>query len=95
MRKALGGTPKEGALRAFLCVGIAYVVMAVLVPIALVLAMPDLEPMKMAGIPCCPQDAVQEIISVSKYISPFSGGKGCVRDVIEKVLKLQGKWGSE
>ncbi len=45
-QKTLGGTPKEGALRAFLCVGIAYVVMAVLVPIALVLAKPDMEPMK-------------------------------------------------
>jgi len=53
---------------------------------------PDLEAMKMTGMPCCPQDAVQEIISIAKYISPFGGGKGCVRDVIEKVLKLQGKW---
>ncbi|MFI5134347.1 MAG: KdsC family phosphatase [Chitinophagales bacterium] len=54
--------------------------------------MPDLEAMKLCGIPCCPADACNEIISVSKYISPFKGGEGCVRDILEKVLKLQNKW---
>ncbi len=53
---------------------------------------PDLEVMNLCGISCCPYDAAPEIISVAKYISPLSGGKGCVRDVIEKVLKLQNKW---
>jgi 3-deoxy-D-manno-octulosonate 8-phosphate phosphatase (KDO 8-P phosphatase) len=53
---------------------------------------PDLEAMKLCGIPCCPYDATPEILSIAKYISPFSGGKGCVRDILEKVLKLQGKW---
>jgi 3-deoxy-D-manno-octulosonate 8-phosphate phosphatase (KDO 8-P phosphatase) len=54
--------------------------------------MPDLHPMKQVFLPCCPSDACQEIIAISKYISPFDGGKGCVRDVIEKVLKLNGHW---
>lgn len=53
---------------------------------------PDLEVMKLCGIPCCPYDAAPEIISIAKYISPVPGGKGCVRDILEKVLKLQGKW---
>ncbi len=56
---------------------------------------PDLEAMKMAGLPVCPADAVEEIKAVSAYISPNAGGKGAVRDVIEKVLKVQGKWMSE
>jgi 3-deoxy-D-manno-octulosonate 8-phosphate phosphatase (KDO 8-P phosphatase) len=54
--------------------------------------LPDLEVMKMAGIPCCPSDAVEEIKSVAKYISPSPGGEGCVRDVIEQVLRLHGCW---
>lgn len=54
--------------------------------------MPDLEVMRSVGIPCCPADAVQEIKAISIYISPFKGGEGCVRDVIEKVLKLQQQW---
>jgi len=53
---------------------------------------PDYEVMLEAGVPTCPADAAEEIKSVSKYISHFSGGKGCVRDVIEQVLKVQGKW---
>jgi 3-deoxy-D-manno-octulosonate 8-phosphate phosphatase (KDO 8-P phosphatase) len=54
--------------------------------------MPDLAAIQLTGLPCCPADAVTEIKQVSKYISPFNGGKGCVRDVIEKVLKLNGDW---
>ena len=53
---------------------------------------PDLIPMQMAGLPCCPADAVPEIKNIAQYISPINGGFGCVRDVIEKVLKLNGHW---
>lgn len=53
---------------------------------------PDLDAMRSCGIPCCPADAAPEIAAVSKYISPQGGGKGCVRDIIEKVMKLQEKW---
>lgn len=53
---------------------------------------PDYDCMKMVGVPCCPADAVPEILEVSLYISRFSGGFGCVRDIIEKVLKLNGHW---
>lgn len=54
--------------------------------------LPDLALMKLVGLPCCPADAVPEILELSKYISPINGGFGCVRDVIEKVLKVQDKW---
>lgn len=56
---------------------------------------PDLGAMKLAGLPVCPADAVEEIKAVSLYVSPYPGGKGCARDIIEKVLKVQGKWMSE
>lgn len=56
---------------------------------------PDLPVMKMIGLPTCPQDAVAEIKDVSKYVSNKKGGKGCVRDVIEQVLKVQGKWNTD
>jgi len=54
--------------------------------------MPDYIPMQLTGLPCCPVDAVAEIKQISHYISPVAGGKGCVRDVLEKVLKLNGHW---
>jgi 3-deoxy-D-manno-octulosonate 8-phosphate phosphatase (KDO 8-P phosphatase) len=53
---------------------------------------PDFPVMKIVGLPCCPKDAVPEIQDISKYISQKKGGNGCVRDVIEQVLKVQGKW---
>jgi len=53
---------------------------------------PDYEVMQLTGLPCCPADAVAEIKEISKYISPVKGGEGCVRDVIERVLKLRGNW---
>jgi 3-deoxy-D-manno-octulosonate 8-phosphate phosphatase (KDO 8-P phosphatase) len=54
--------------------------------------LPDLKPMKMAGVAACPYDAVPEIREISAYISDKQGGKGCVRDVIRQVMKLQKKW---
>lgn len=53
---------------------------------------PDLDVMKMAGVAACPADAVPEIIKISQYVSDKKGGEGCVRDIIEKTLKLQKKW---
>lgn len=53
---------------------------------------PDYYPMKLVGLPCCPQDAVPELKEISLYVSHRNGGEGCVRDVIEQVMKVQGKW---
>lgn len=56
---------------------------------------PDYELMKRVGCPCCPADACPEIKEVSCYVSRFPGGQGCVRDVIEQVLRAQNKWMSD
>ncbi len=56
---------------------------------------PDYEVMQTVGTAACPQDAVNEIKHISDYQSPFSGGKGCVRDVIEQTLRVQGTWFQE
>ncbi|MCL7753153.1 HAD-IIIA family hydrolase [Polaribacter sp. Z022] len=53
---------------------------------------PDFPVMKLVGLPCCPNDAAREIQQVSKYISDKKGGEGCVRDIIEQILRVQGKW---
>jgi 3-deoxy-D-manno-octulosonate 8-phosphate phosphatase (KDO 8-P phosphatase) len=53
---------------------------------------PDIEPMKQCGMAVCPYDAVPEVKAISHYISPVRGGEGCVRDVIEQVMKIHHKW---
>ncbi|MBO4891618.1 HAD family hydrolase [Prevotella sp. lc2012] len=53
---------------------------------------PDLEIMRCVGCPVCPKDACPEIKEVSLYVSDRKGGYGCGRDVIEQVLRAQGKW---
>jgi 3-deoxy-D-manno-octulosonate 8-phosphate phosphatase (KDO 8-P phosphatase) len=53
---------------------------------------PDFEVMKVAGIPVCPSDADSEIKQISSYISDKKGGEGCVRDIIEQVLRLHNNW---
>jgi len=53
---------------------------------------PDLNVMKEVGIPACPADASPEVKAISKFVSGLPGGKGAVRDVIERTLKVQGKW---
>jgi 3-deoxy-D-manno-octulosonate 8-phosphate phosphatase (KDO 8-P phosphatase) len=53
---------------------------------------PDYTLMQAVGLSCAPADAVPEIRQLAQYISPFNGGQGCVREVIEKVLKLRGDW---
>ena len=53
---------------------------------------PDYEIMQQVGCPVCPVDAAPEIQAISLYVSPKRGGYGCGRDVVEQVLKAQGKW---
>ena len=57
--------------------------------------LPDMGVLKSAGLACCPADAVPEVKAACHYISTKPGGQGCVRDVIEKVLKLAGHWHTE
>ena len=56
---------------------------------------PDYEVMQICGLPVCPADAAVEIKQLSKYISSIRGGEGCVRDVVEQVLRAQGRWMDE
>lgn len=56
---------------------------------------PDYEVMELCGCPCCPADAAPEIKEISIYISHLNGGYGCGRDVLEQVLRAQGKWMSD
>lgn len=53
---------------------------------------PDYEVMQRCGCPVCPADAAPEIKEISIYVSPYNGGHGCVRDVIEQVMRAQGTW---
>jgi 3-deoxy-D-manno-octulosonate 8-phosphate phosphatase (KDO 8-P phosphatase) len=56
---------------------------------------PDLKVMQVVGLPTCPADAVPEIKALSQYISPYDGGRMAVRDIIEKVLRVQHRWFDE
>lgn len=56
---------------------------------------PDYYILKEAGLKTCPNDAAIEIQEMVDYISPFRGGEGCVRDVIEQTLRCQDKWFKE
>jgi len=53
---------------------------------------PDLEILRRAGCPACPQDACSDVKDACIYVSPYRGGYGCGRDVIEQTLRAQGKW---
>lgn len=53
---------------------------------------PDYEVLKVVGVPTCPKDAVHEIKDICIYISDKDGGKACVRDVIEQIMRSQGTW---
>lgn len=53
---------------------------------------PDYEIMQIVGCPCCPNDACSDIKDISTYISPYNGGMGCARDIIEQVLRANGHW---
>jgi 3-deoxy-D-manno-octulosonate 8-phosphate phosphatase (KDO 8-P phosphatase) len=52
----------------------------------------DIPAMNLAALKACPSDAVTEIKNLANYISPVKGGAGCVRDLIELVLKVQNQW---
>jgi 3-deoxy-D-manno-octulosonate 8-phosphate phosphatase (KDO 8-P phosphatase) len=55
--------------------------------------LPDYEAMTAVGVATTPSDGAPEIKAIADYVSPKAGGQGCVRDVIEQTLKVQGKWG--
>lgn len=56
--------------------------------------LPDIPPMKMVQLATCPQNAVPEVKAICDYVSHKNGGNGCVRDIIEQVLKVRRDWNS-
>ena len=54
--------------------------------------LPDYQVMRRVGMPTCPKTAVPEVKEIALYVSPLAGGEGCVRDVIEKVLRINRMW---
>ena len=54
--------------------------------------LPDVPVLEKVGLSTCPKDAIPEVVQVCSYISPKNGGQGCVRDVIEKVLRVNNLW---
>jgi 3-deoxy-D-manno-octulosonate 8-phosphate phosphatase (KDO 8-P phosphatase) len=57
--------------------------------------MPDYDVMKHVGMAACPADAATEIKELSAYVSPLVGGAGCVRDLIEKIMRVRGDWSED
>ena len=53
---------------------------------------PDIDVIRACGCGVCPSDAMEEVKAAADYVSPFPGGKGCLRDTIEKVMRAQGRW---
>jgi 3-deoxy-D-manno-octulosonate 8-phosphate phosphatase (KDO 8-P phosphatase) len=54
--------------------------------------LPDLPPMRRAGYSAAPADAREEVRAAASYVTHAPGGRGAVREVIERILKTQGKW---
>ncbi|MFM9052891.1 MAG: KdsC family phosphatase [Bacteroidota bacterium] len=54
--------------------------------------LPDYEVLELAGLKCCPSDAVAQIKEKCDFISSYTGGGGCVRDLLEQIMRLQGSW---
>lgn len=52
----------------------------------------DIPVLNTVGLATCPNDACWEVINASHYISPFGGGRGAIRDVVERVMRIKGKW---
>jgi len=52
----------------------------------------DIKILKMVGLSCCPNDGANEVRDIVDYISIKKGGDGCVRDIIEQILKIQNNW---
>jgi 3-deoxy-D-manno-octulosonate 8-phosphate phosphatase (KDO 8-P phosphatase) len=54
--------------------------------------LPDHGIMSRVGLAACPNDAAVEIKAICQYVSPKNGGDGCVRDVLEQIMRVQGNW---
>ena len=53
---------------------------------------PDIPVLLSCGCAACPSDAVEEVKRICQWISDFPGGRGCVRQAVESVMKARGDW---
>lgn len=53
---------------------------------------PDIVVMEQVAVAACPSDAVSDVKEIANYVSHKKGGEGCVREIIEQTLRVQGKW---
>ena len=53
---------------------------------------PDIVVMEQVAVAACPNDAVSDVKEIANYVSHKKGGEGCVREIIEQTLRVQGKW---
>ena len=53
---------------------------------------PDIPIMRVVGVSTCPNDSATDVKEIANYVSHKNGGQGCVREIIEQVLRVQGKW---
>ena len=53
---------------------------------------PDMVVMEQVAVGACPSDAVSDVKAIANYVSHKKGGEGCVREIIEQTLRVQGKW---
>jgi len=53
---------------------------------------PDISVMEKVGLSTCPQDAATDVKRIAEYVSHKNGGDGCVREIIEQVMRVQNKW---
>ncbi|GAB3841939.1 KdsC family phosphatase [Hymenobacter jeollabukensis] len=54
--------------------------------------MPDLDVMQRCHLAACPADAAADVRAISQYVAQLPGGRGAVRELIEAVMKAQGRW---
>lgn len=54
---------------------------------------PDISAMEKVGVGCCPPDAARDVLEIADYITSAKGGEGCVREILEKIMRVQGRWG--
>jgi 3-deoxy-D-manno-octulosonate 8-phosphate phosphatase (KDO 8-P phosphatase) len=57
--------------------------------------MPDIPLLKQVALSCCPKDAAVDVKDICSYISPLNGGEACVRELIERTMKIQNTWFNE
>ncbi len=54
--------------------------------------LPDIPCIQHVAVGAAPADAAHEVLEAAEYISKARGGRGVARELIEKVMRMHGKW---